>query len=93
MIFDSLNPSLAGLRQYLADEHDRLNYPDMWHRFCTLGAVMLLERQVIDQPECAELCELADAGRDHAMEVWTTWPRGWDIRLSYELTCPETGEV
>lgn len=93
MIFDPDNPTTFRLERYLRDEHDRLNFPDMWHKFCTQGAIKLLEMEDIEQPDCVAYCELADAGRDDAMETWAIWPRGWDIRLSYELTCPATGEV
>ncbi len=30
---------------------------------------------------------------DLEVPVVRTWPCGWDIRLSYELTCPDTGKV
>lgn len=93
MLFDPDNPTVTGLRDYLADERDRLNFPEMWHRFCTTAALALLGRKAISQPECVEFCELADAGLDHALEIHATWPRGWDIRLSYELTCTGTGEI
>lgn len=93
MLFDPDHPTATGLREYLADERDRLNFPGMWHRFCITGALALLERGAISQPDCVELCELADAGLDHSLEIQATWPRGWDIRLSYELKCPLTGEV
>ncbi|WP_145150943.1 hypothetical protein [Pseudomonas oryzihabitans] len=93
MLFDPDNPTVLGLREYLADERDRLNFPEMWHRFCTAGALTLLEQRAISQPDCVELFETADAGLDHALEIHATWPRGWEITLSYELTCPTTGEV
>ncbi|RED07010.1 hypothetical protein [Ectopseudomonas oleovorans] len=93
MLFDPDNTTVTGLRDYLADERDRLNFPEMWHRFCTTGALALLERRAISQPDCVEFCELADAGLDCSLEIHATWPRGWDIRLSYELTCPLTGNV
>lgn len=93
MFLDPDNPTVTGLRDYLADERDRLNFPEMWHRFCTSAALALLERRTISQPDCVELCELADAGLDCSLEIHATWPRGWDIRLSYQLTCPDTGEV
>lgn len=93
MLFDPDHPTVLGLQEYLTDEHDRLNFPEMWHRFCTTGALALLERRAISQPDCVELCEQADAGLAHSLEIQATWPCGWDIRLSYELTCPDTGKV
>ncbi|WP_137279208.1 hypothetical protein [Pseudomonas rhizoryzae] len=93
MFLDPDNPTVTALQDYLADERDRLNFPDMWHRFCTSAAIALLERRTISHPDCVEFCELADAGLDDAIEARTTWPRGWDIHLNYTLTNPETGET
>jgi hypothetical protein len=93
MLFDPDNPTVLGLQEYLTHEHDRLNFPAMWHRFCTTGAIKLLELRKISQPECLELCEIADAGLDHSLEIQATWPCGWDIKLSYEMTCQATGDV
>lgn len=93
MLFDPENPTVQGLREYLTNEPDRLNFHSMWHRFCTEGAIKMLELKKISQAECVELCEIADAGLEHSLEIQATWPRGWDIRLSYEMTCPDTGEV
>ncbi|MCD4863718.1 hypothetical protein [Pseudomonas sp. PLB05] len=84
---------MLGLQRYLTYERDRLDLPEIWHRFCITGALALLERRAISQPDCVELCEHADAGLDHSIEIQATWPRGWDIRLSYELTCPDTSEA
>lgn len=65
----------------------------MWHRFCITGGLSLLERRAISQPTCVEFCERTDAGLYQSMGIQATWPRRWEIRLSYELTCPDTGEV
>lgn len=93
MIFDPQTPSLPSLKAQFENEHERLNFPELWHRNCTALATGLLDRQIIDQPACAERCELADAGLEHALEIHATWPRGWDISLSYALICQATGEV
>lgn len=93
MLFDPDNPTVLGLQEYLTYEHDRLNFPSMWHMFCTRAAIKLLDLRKIGQPACVELCEAADAGLDHSLEIQSTWPYGWDIRLSYKMTCPDTGEV
>ncbi len=93
MIFDPQTPSLPNLKAQFENEHERLNFPELWHRNCIALAVGLFERQIIDHPTCVERCEVADAGLENALDIHATWPRGWDISLSYALTCQATGEV
>lgn len=93
MIFDPQIPSLPNLKSQFENEHERLNFPELWHRNCIQLATGLFERQIIDQQACAERCELADAGLEHALEIQATWPRGRDLELSYTLTCRETGDT
>lgn len=93
MIFDLQTPSPPNLKAQFENEHERLNLPEPWHRNFIALAVGLLERQIIDHPTCVERCELAAAGLEHALEIHATWSRGWDIKLSYALTCQDTGEV
>lgn len=93
MIFDPQTPSLPNLKAQFDNEHERLNFPELWHRNCITLAVGLFERQIIDHPTCVDRCELAVAGLEHAREIHATWPRGWDVSLSYALTCHETNEV
>ncbi|ASN71531.1 hypothetical protein 9F2_25 [uncultured Caudovirales phage] len=93
MIFDPLTPSLPSLKAQFENEHERLNFPNLWHSVCLQIATELFDRKVISQEQCVERCELADAGLEHALEIHATWPMGWDLQLSYTLTCHDTGQV
>lgn len=63
-----LAPSVSNWRRLLADEHERLNFPDLFYRQLEAMADALLASGEVEAPEHQNMIHLAAAGREHAKD-------------------------
>lgn len=61
-------PSVSNWRRLLADERERLNFPDLFYRQLEAMADALLASGEVDAPEHQNMIHLAAAGREHAQD-------------------------
>jgi len=61
-------PSVANWRRLLADERERLNFPDLFYRQLQTMADALLASGEVDPAEHLDMIHMAAAGREHAQD-------------------------
>jgi len=80
-----LTPSISNWRRLLADERERLNFPDLFYRQLQAMADALQASGVVAAPEHQDMIHLAAAGREHAqdcaVEAYQIYRRGGTYQL------------
>ncbi len=93
MIFDLRNPSVSDWHEHLADDHERINFPDTHFQFLLKIANALLKKQLIDELQWLDMYDIALGARDDAHEKQASHPCAIVMSERQALVDVETGQV
>lgn len=93
MIFDLRNPSVSDWHLHLADDHERLNFPDAHFQFMLKIASALLKKHLIDEVQWLDMYDVALGARDDAHEKRADHPCAIVVSSKQALVDVETGQV
>lgn len=93
MIFDLRNPSVSDWHHHLADDHERINFPDVHFQFLLKIANALLKKHLIDQLQWLDMYDVALGAKDDAHEKQANHPCAIVMSEKQALADVETGQV